>query len=859
LLWFVLVTVCATLMGIQIVERIIYYYKHPTTVNVNVNFNKSLMFPSLTICNQNAFRATMATELGRYRLLEAMYTGRGDLNISVLKDFNASDVTLDELAVSTAHSKYDLIVGCEWQNEECGPENFTQILTDHGVCFTFKSNEEPLVAVSTGSEYGLKLTLNVEQYEYMPGPHDAAGVKMLLHDGKEFPGVAELGLAIPTGTHAYVGIQLVSIENLPEPHGDCGSLSSPFYKDYSTENCQLACLTEYMEEACGCRHPYMPDRNGTPPICTLEQYYGCYLDQIGSLKAKVRDECTCPIPCEFLIFDPALSFATTSVFATDRFLAAASGTGDMEAKYLKALEVTNRMEDLKFQRFLDVEETVRTRLEELSFLMSEEVRERILLARDTVDRAYNRTKTAWEKKDYLYRWQEYHVRKNFMRPRDAMNERTFDFLCMGFQEFANLTETKIWQLVDPEINSSDVRQTLFALLMTSLNARMDLAERAFANFTQLYDAYYNGTPVFRYKFLKEPRAMNIYITPKPLLRNSLEHSAYALRYSVRVGDDILNFKAAIARFAELARGAYENYTLDANDVYLADVNFLWRGRRYLHSKSTFFAESIEYPQRILQERMTKFDQMLRQYDITVQSTIDNINSLKTSLAHLEDSILQRLNHSMQTAGYYIHSGNVTKLQIAKELTSQKIYEGISDLKVFFQSLRSRGQRIFDNWDPIAQTTVDIWNVITDDEDMFEYYNITNMTEFLRDSAELALEIRDEYDSYRKEFDFRNMVGNADSLFLKSLEDLMTEMERYLKSSVIETDFIRENFLQLDVFYREKSYEQITQQKAYDLFALLCDIGGSMGLFVGASVLSIGELVDLFLHQSIYRLTHGVRN
>nr|KAG5694944.1 hypothetical protein BaRGS_031227 [Batillaria attramentaria] len=427
-----------------------------------------------------------------------------------------------------------------------------------------------------GSEYGLKLTLNVEQYEYMPGPHDAAGVKMLLHDGKEFPGVAELGLAIPTGTHAYVGIQLVSIENLPEPHGDCGSLSSPFYKDYSTENCQLACLTEYMEEACGCRHPYMPDRNGTPPICTLEQYYGCYLDQIGSLKAKVRDECTCPIPCEFLIFDPALSFATTSVFATDRFLAAASGTGDMEAKYLKALEVTNRMEDLKFQRFLDVEETVRTRLEELSFLMSEEVRERILLARDTVDRAYNRTKTAWEKKDYLYRWQEYHVRKNFMRPRDAMNERTFDFLCMGFQEFANLTETKIWQLVDPEINSSDVRQTLFALLMTSLNARMDLAERAFANFTQLYDAYYNGTPVFR----------------------------------------------------------------------------------------------------------------------------------------------------------------------------------------------------------------------------------------------------DEYDSYRKEFDFRNMVGNADSLFLKSLEDLMTEMERYLKSSVIETDFIRENFLQLDVFYREKSYEQITQQKAYDLFALL---------------------------------------
>ncbi|GFR74279.1 amiloride-sensitive sodium channel subunit beta [Elysia marginata] len=65
----------------------------------------------------------------------------------------------------------------------------------------------------SSSDYGLKLTLNVEQYEYMPGPHDAAGVKILLHDQREFPKVAELGLAIPTGTHTYVGIQLLRVSN----------------------------------------------------------------------------------------------------------------------------------------------------------------------------------------------------------------------------------------------------------------------------------------------------------------------------------------------------------------------------------------------------------------------------------------------------------------------------------------------------------------------------------------------------------------------------------------------------------------------------------------------------------------------
>lgn len=33
---------------------------------------------------------------------------------------------------------------------------------------------------------------------------------------------------------------------------------------------------------------------------------------------------------------------------------------------------------------------------------------------------------------------------------------------------------------------------------------------------------------------------------------------------------------------------------------------------------------------------------------------------------------------------------------------------------------------------------------------------------------------------------------------------------------------RENFLQLDIFYKQMSYEEITQQEAYDPFALICE-------------------------------------
>ena len=36
-----------------------------------------------------------------------------------------------------------------------------------------------------------------------------------------------------------------------------------------------------------------------------------------------------------------------------------------------------------------------------------------------------------------------------------------------------------------------------------------------------------------------------------------------------------------------------------------------------------------------------------------------------------------------------------------------------------------------------------------------------------------------------------------------------------------TSCFRENFLQLDIFFRQLSYEHIQQQNAYDIFALIC--------------------------------------
>ncbi|XP_034821156.1 acid-sensing ion channel 3 isoform X9 [Pan paniscus] len=56
-------------------------------------------------------------------------------------------------------------------------------------------------------------------------------------------------------------------------------------------------------------------------------------------------------------------------------------------------------------------------------------------------------------------------------------------------------------------------------------------------------------------------------------------------------------------------------------------------------------------------------------------------------------------------------------------------------------------------------------------------------------------------------------------------------------------YIAENVLALDIFFEAVNYETVEQKKAYEMSELLGDIGGQMGLFIGASLLTILEILD----------------
>ncbi|KAM9719031.1 acid-sensing ion channel 1C isoform 2-T2 [Menidia menidia] len=68
--------------------------------------------------------------------------------------------------------------------------------------------------------------------------------------------------------------------------------------------------------------------------------------------------------------------------------------------------------------------------------------------------------------------------------------------------------------------------------------------------------------------------------------------------------------------------------------------------------------------------------------------------------------------------------------------------------------------------------------------------------------------------------------------------------KYLAKKFNKTEqYIGENIMVLDIFFEALNYEKIEQKKAYEIAGLLGDIGGQMGLFIGASVLTILEIFD----------------
>ncbi|KAI0208866.1 hypothetical protein LSAT2_006482 [Lamellibrachia satsuma] len=54
--WLLVFVIGFAIFVYQVFDRVTYYSRRPVTINVNFHRKKTVVFPAVTICNQNAFR-----------------------------------------------------------------------------------------------------------------------------------------------------------------------------------------------------------------------------------------------------------------------------------------------------------------------------------------------------------------------------------------------------------------------------------------------------------------------------------------------------------------------------------------------------------------------------------------------------------------------------------------------------------------------------------------------------------------------------------------------------------------------------------------------------------------------------------
>ncbi|CAM2113105.1 unnamed protein product [Caretta caretta] len=88
----------------------------------------------------------------------------------------------------------------------------------------------------------------------------------------------------------------------------------------------------------------------------------------------------------------------------------------------------------------------------------------------------------------------------------------------------------------------------------------------------------------------------------------------------------------------------------------------------------------------------------------------------------------------------------------------------------------------------------------------------------------------------EETDYPTTVTYSSFVNEKALKFLSTKLKR-------SPEYVRENLVYIDIKYHNLNYKMTRQQKARSVSELLADVGGQLGLFCGASMITVIEIVE----------------
>ena len=497
--------------------------------------------------------------------------------------------------------------------------------------------------------------------------------------------------------------------------------------------------------------------------------------------------CSCPVPCEFSIFEPSFSYATLSNHIVTKLLTSKDRL-DIMAKLLQASETTTRMDKTKLENFKALVSALIEVFDKIKSLAGT-IAMRIAHQLQAIEQAYNETESAYIEKERLYRFQQYAVENNFLRGSEEMEAINFANIVVSYTEFAMLNTRRIRRLA--AMTGTDVRgrMDLYETIMDALKVRQDVTGLSKGNLTVLYNAFVNGTRIFNYKFQNISLTHNDYITPKPLLSYSMRHNSNVREFWPKMFDGLDLMHNSLNMFINEATEAFLNLTVNETRLTYAFEQYILSCRQFIFSKIIVYRQGLALPASVLKEKYDNFEKLWTEIKAFVNKIRDNLIFLNLNLNKLEKRVSPAFTKLIDKAIQYAATRNESLLTFTDEFLSDRAQMILSFIIDLFEDVDQKGFVIFNAWTSMMRPVEDFWTAILEDEDMSEYYEFTNNTRFLQNLTDVLNRRISQYSSARSNSDVTIGIQAEDLEFVQAFCGLTDYLRSFENSIKIDSVFV----------------------------------------------------------------------
>ena len=312
-------------------------------------------FPVVTLCNLNSIKFSYMAKL----LANASEGIDSVSSLDYLDVFGCDTLDLSELDINFRtllrdgrHLEKDLVLDCKFMGQDC---IFTPILTRIGYCYEFNGgrNHSPILfANGTGPRFGMQLTLNIEQDEYLQSFSNEAGAIMVIHPHGEPGEPSDAGITVPPGHGARIGLRKKIIKDASSSSTCKNSDSTKDFNflfneyKYSLSACLTDSYFTAVAEKCKCidssiAHPSsgeyatFPDCDVTHLCCNWDVYLN-------------TERSGCTSACRYVAYQASVSY---SAFPSKRAAEKLSHLLNISKEYIREnlMFVNIFFEDLNVQ------------------------------------------------------------------------------------------------------------------------------------------------------------------------------------------------------------------------------------------------------------------------------------------------------------------------------------------------------------------------------------------------------------------------------------------------------------------------------------------------------------------------------